>query len=92
MVGELQDKLRSDEAEAAAVRHFVTSVLMAQENLEQYLRTEKAQVKSYQIENRRLRARNLQGCDRSEHGVDSSATLSSRQVVRGTLLPLTPPP
>ncbi|KAG3184239.1 hypothetical protein PC128_g13846 [Phytophthora cactorum] len=58
MVGELQDKLRSDEAEAAAVRHFVTSALMAQENLEQYLRTEKAQVKSYQIENRRLREAN----------------------------------
>ncbi|KAG6958899.1 hypothetical protein JG688_00010323 [Phytophthora aleatoria] len=58
MVGELQDKLRSDEAEAAAVRHFVTSALMAQEKLEQYLRTANAQVMSYQIENRRLREAN----------------------------------
>ncbi|KAF1788799.1 hypothetical protein GQ600_6607 [Phytophthora cactorum] len=58
-IGELEARLRSAEADAAAAKRSVVPQMLARENAEQLLKISSSKVESLEAENRRLRATNL---------------------------------
>ncbi|KAG4058076.1 hypothetical protein PC123_g6917 [Phytophthora cactorum] len=58
-IGELEARLRSAEADAAAAKRSVVPQMLARESAEQLLKVSSSKVESLEAENRRLRATNI---------------------------------